>query len=209
MNSQGYGYPYGNGVPVNRLIGDSNPADRFKVNEWLEGADKAQCQWAINYLWGKVSDRTPEAHFLDWSEQQYPALVEWLLCGEGNQFDGIWFPFTVNLIRRDGATLFAKARNAWNQKVNRERKAAEAASTVVLDPKTKQKLHKLASEHGVSEEEYLSILVDLVSERRNANKNIAQQRKKIKRAVIGSDIGFSDVVEEDKKEGIQGYTGAL
>lgn len=152
--------------PVGPVIGAPSYADPVKVFQWLEGADEFQCKWAVRYLWNQVSEDSPELYLGDWSPGQFSALVDWMLLGEGLMFGGASFPASIYDLRAHGADYFAKARNAWNQRVNRQRKAERAANTITVDPDTRGKIKKLASEHNLKDDEFLSILIDLVTERR-------------------------------------------
>lgn len=177
-------------LPVTAVIGDHSFADPVKVSQWLEGADEYQCKWAVRYLWRQVSKDSLELYLGDWSHGEFQALVEWMLCGEGLMFGGKCFPMPLYGVRRHGADHFAKARNAWNQRVNRQRKAEEAANTITVDAGTKRKIQKLAAEHNLKGDEFLSILIDLVAERRGAVEGILKQRKEAKRAALASDLGW-------------------
>ena len=115
-----------------------------------------------------------------------------MLCGEGNLYLGSTFPALIWKVRGEGERYFARARNAWNQRVNRKRKEDQAANAVAIDSDTKRKIKKLAAEHSLKEEEFLAILIDLISERRGVVEGILQQRKKVKRAAIASDLGLYD-----------------
>lgn len=178
------------GPPVSAVINDFSYADPIKVSQWLKDADDFQCKWAARYLWNQVSNYPLEINPGDWKRGQFPALVEWMLCGNGLMFEGWNFPLLVLGLRRYGAHHFAKARNAWNQRVNRQRKAERAANTISVDPDTKRKIRKLASEHHLKDDEFLSILIDLMSERRGAVEGLVRQRKEVKRAAIASDLGL-------------------
>ena len=174
-------------------MGGGSPADPVKVSQWLEGADEFQCKWAVKYLWNQaVPGGSLDLYLGEWSQNQLAGLVEWALCGNGDSYGGSTFPLPINGVRQHGAEYFAKARNAWNQRVNRQRKAEQAASTIKVDPNTKRKITKLASEHNLKEDEFLSILIDLMSERRGAVEGVLRQRKAAKKAAIASDFGLFD-----------------
>lgn len=176
--------------PVGFVIGDSSFADPVKVSQWLEGADEFQCKWVVRYLWNQVSEEPLDLYMGSWSPGQFTALVDWMLFGDGLQFGGVSFQWAIVGLRQRGAVHFAKARNAWNQRVNRRRKAERAENTITVDSETKIKINKLASDHNLRDDEFLSILIDLMSERRGAVEGILQQRKKAKRAAIASDLGL-------------------
>tara|TARA_R110000823_G_scaffold43963_1_gene113954 strand:+ start:5417 stop:6034 length:618 start_codon:yes stop_codon:yes gene_type:complete len=169
-----------------------SPADPFKVSQWLKGADLDQCRWMVKYLWNQVSSDPVSPYLKDWNRAQFAGLVNWMLCGEGNLYLGSTFPALIWKVRGEGERYFARARNAWNQRVNRKRKEDQAANAVAIDSDTKRKIKKLAAEHSLKEEEFLAILIDLISERRGVVEGILQQRKKVKRAAIASDLGLYD-----------------
>jgi hypothetical protein len=178
------------GRSVSSVIGDPSFADPIKVSQWLDGADEFQCKWAVRYLWNQIPNDSPELRLGDWSPGQFEALVDWMLCGEGSTFGGTSFPGSLHMVRRHGADYFAKARNAWNQRINRQRKAERAANTITVDADTKRKIQKLAAEHNLKGDEFLSILIDLIAERRGAVEGILRQRKEAKKAALASDLGW-------------------
>lgn len=180
------------GLPISAVavIGDPSVADSIKVSQWLEGADEFQCKWAVRYLWSQVSKDSLELYLGDWSPRQFAALVEWMLCGEGLMFERSCFPVPLGGVRRHGADYFAKARNAWNQRINRQRKAEQAANTITVDADTKRKIQKLAAEHNLKDDEFLSILIDLIAERRGSVEGILKQRREAKKAALASDLGW-------------------
>jgi hypothetical protein len=146
----------------------------------------------MKYLWNQFSSDSPNFYMGNWSLCQLGGLVDWMLSGDGMEYGGLSFPLPLMEMRKNGAHHFAKARNAWNQRVNRQRKAEQAASTIKVDPNTKRKITKLASEHNLKEDEFLSILIDLMSERRGAVEGVLRQRKAAKKAAIASDFGLFD-----------------
>ena len=170
--------------------GEASSADPIKVSHWLESADEFQCMWAVKYLWNQANPGgSLDLYLGEWSQDQLAGLVEWMLFGDGNSYGGSTFPPPIYGVRQHGAEYFAKARNAWNQRVNRQKKASQAKNTIVVDPETKKKIRKLAAEHDLADAEFLSILIDLMSERRGAVEGIVRQRKEAKRAAIASDLG--------------------
>lgn len=178
------------GRSTNAPAWESSRADPVKVGQWLERADEVQCRWMVKYLWNRVSKDPLDRYVGYKTPGQLAGLVDWMLCGEGETFDGRVFPLPLGGLRLHGAEHFAKARNAWNQRLNRRRKAELNANTITVDPGTKRKIAKLASEHDLKEDEFLAILIDLMSERRGAVEGIVRQRKKAKRAAIASDLGL-------------------
>ncbi|MCE0761268.1 hypothetical protein LWH94_19075 [Marinobacter sp. G11] len=176
----------------------SSPADPAKVSEWLKDADEAQCGWALRYLCNHVSVNFHEVFPNKSSRDELASLLESLLCdklGPIRSGYGVlrWSsPQALALkdLSRDGSDYFLKARNAWNQKVNRARKAAKAANAITVDAETKRKIKALASEHSLKEDEFLSIVVDLLHERRGSVEGIIKQRKAAKKAAIASDLGL-------------------
>jgi len=172
-------------------MGGGSPADPVKVSQWLEGADEFQCKWAVKYLWNQaVPGGSLDLYLGEWSQNQLAGLVEWTLCGNGGSYGGSTFPLPINGVRQHGAEYFAKARNAWNQRINRQRKAERAANTITVDADTKRKIQKLAAEHNLKDDEFLSILIDLIAERRGAVEGILKQRKEAKKAALASDLGW-------------------
>jgi len=172
-------------------MGGGSPADPVKVSQWLEGADEFQCKWAVKYLWNQaVPGGSLDLYLGEWSQNQLAGLVEWMLCGNGGSYGGSTFPLPINGVRQHGAEYFAKARNAWNQRINRQRKAERAANTITVDADTKRKIQKLAAEHNLKDDEFLSILIDLIAERRGAVEGILKQRKEAKKAALASDLGW-------------------
>jgi hypothetical protein len=177
-------------IPAREITGEPSFVDPIKLAQWLEGADEARCKWMVRYLWNQVSGDSLDLYLGVWSPDQFAGLVEWMLCGDGVVYAGASFPPPLGGVRKRGAHHFAKARNAWNQRVNRQRKAEQAANTITVDPDTKRKIKKLASEHNLKDDEFLSILIDLMSERRGAVEGVVRQRKEVKRAAIASDLGL-------------------
>lgn len=190
MSEQGTYSSVVEGGLANTLIGEPSLADPVKVGQWLEGADKIQCAWMVKYLWNQVSNDSLNLYLGDWSSGQFAGFVDWMLCGGGLTYGGSTFPIPLFGVRRHGALHFAKARNAWNQRINRRRKAEQAANTITVGSDTRQKIKKLASEHNLKDDEFLSILIDLMSERRGVVEGIIRQRKEAKRAAIASDFGL-------------------
>ncbi|OHY79477.1 hypothetical protein [Marinobacter sp. AC-23] len=172
-------------------MGEASSADPVKVSQWVESADEFQCKWAVKYLWNQaVPGGSLDLYLGELSRGQLAGLVEWMLCADGDSYGGSTFPMPINGVRLHGEEYFAKARNAWNQRVNRQKKASQSKNTIVVDPETKSKIRKLASEHNLKDGEFLSILIDLMSERRGAVEGIIRQRKEAKRAAIASDLGI-------------------
>ena len=208
MEDSGGQQPGQSSQSIGGLIEAGDPVDSVKLEEWLEGADKEQCHWMANYLLTKLGGHSVDSRLRDASAKTYADLVRWLMTGVGYHFADI--PFSeVDGIRRQGTILFDKARNAWNQKVNRRRKAEKAANTISLDATRKKQLRKLASEQGLSDEEFLSNVIDLMTERRSAVEGLLKQRKEVKRAAIALDLGLAPFPEPgDDGGGAAGYNGA-
>ena len=74
----------------------------------------------------------------DWSQDQLAGLVEWMLFGDGDSYGGSTFPMPIYGVRQHGAEYFAKAKNAWNQRVNRQKKASQAKNTIIVDPRNQK-----------------------------------------------------------------------
>ncbi len=176
----------------------SSPADPAKVSEWLKDADEAQCSWALRYLCNQVSLEFHKVFPGKRSRDGLVHLLELLLCGvHGSLPCGSAFPhrstpeeLALKDVTRDGARYFLKTRNVWNQRVNRARKAKGYANAIIVDADTKKKIKALASEHNLKEDEFLSIVVDLLHERRGSVEGIIRQRKAAKKAAIASDLGL-------------------
>jgi hypothetical protein len=183
--------------PPSSQMGVIPPIDPVKLAEWLNEADKIQCQWMVKYLWNQASREPFTINTTSWTLEQLKQLIEWMLCGEGVRFSYDVLAIDIFNIRISAKMYFAKARNTWNQRVNRKRKVEQAGNTVVVDSPTKLKIQKLAAEHGMREDEFLSILIDLMSERRSAVEGVLRQRKAAKRAAIASDFGFFGVPNTD------------
>lgn len=181
--------------------------DMAKVDRWLERAHEGQCEWVARYLWNKAG-----ANYFPFDREQgnlsdidYAGVVKWMLCGTGDAHGSIYFGMPIIKVRFNAETYFSKARNAWNQKVNRELKARQAENAVTLDPESMRKLKQLASEHNLKGEEFIAIVIDLIAERRGAVKDILKQRKEMKRAAIAFDLGLAP----DPVRGGSDYTGSL
>ncbi len=185
------------GMPDNSA---SSPADPAKVSEWLKDADEAQCRWALGYLCNHVSVSFHEVFPGKHSRDELAGMLESLLCDvlgpivsrDKTVWQGSPEGLALQAIARDGSAYLLKARNVWSQRVNRARKAAKAANAITVDAETKRKIKALASEHSLKEDEFLSIVVDLLHERRGSVEGIMRQRKAAKKAAIASDLGLLD-----------------
>jgi hypothetical protein len=146
----------------------------------------------VKYLWRQVSSDPVSPYLGNWNRAQYAGLVNWMLFGDGDLYLRSKFPKPIWRMRGSLAHHFARARNVCNQRVTRKRNKDQAANAVTIDSDTKRKIRKLAAEHSLKEEEFLAILIDLISERRGVVEGILEQRKKVKRAAIASDLGLYD-----------------
>lgn len=186
------------GMSYSAASSPADPADPAKVSEWLKDADEAQCRWALGYLCNHVSVRFHEVFPGKHSRTELVGMLELLLCDVPGQIASCgktlsWDSYealALKAIARDGSKYLLKARNVWNQRVNRARKAAEALNTIAVNAETKRKIKALASEHSLEEDEFLSIVVDLLHERRGSVEGIIKQRKAAKKAAIASDLGL-------------------
>lgn len=68
--------------------------------------------------------------------------------------------------------------------MSRARKAAEAANAITVDAETKRKIKALASEHNLKEDEFLSIVIDLLHERRGSVEGFCGSERPPKRQLL-------------------------
>ncbi|WP_394168956.1 hypothetical protein [Saccharospirillum alexandrii] len=201
MNNDSGFHKYASPMQIGRLNIEPGTLDTGKIRKWLHGADKAKCLWMHKYIWARVSDGGVTAVPHGWTEIDYQQFIEWILCGEGYHFRKLDLTnnrMSINTARLHGADLFSRARNAWNQKLNRAKKIEQTANTINVTSATKKRLGSLASQHGLTEQEFLEILIDLMMERREVIKDLGQQRKRAKRAALATDLGLIDNLKGQK-----------
>jgi len=139
----------------------TGPADEVKVKNWLEGADRKQCHYMANYLLKRAGGGPVHQYLENGTAKLYAELVQWLLLGTGWRFQDVLIMENA-VIRRHGAMFFARGLDAWGQRqgrICRNKVVGAQNNAVCLDSKTKKQLRKLASEQGVSDEEFLASMI--------------------------------------------------
>lgn len=168
----------------------------YKIDQWLEEADLPQCKWAAKYICDRAVLGGIAPINLDWKLDDLRSFIGWMLYGNGYDFEGMNLQnisHPLDNIRSNAGALFAGARNAWNQKVDRKKKAEIAANSIVVDPETKKKLSSLCSQYGMSTQELLASLVDLLVERRSNVQELRERRMQAKKAALAVDLGLDGI----------------
>ena len=156
--------------------------DQEKLNQWLGSSSEDQCWWAIRYLENRIGSGGVFAQTLSSLTpskllEEQRLLIRWLLVGGIGDRDYHQIPDWLAFVPASrGGSLFSAMRNAWNQKVNRAYKADVKSRSVTLDTTSMKKLRSLAKKEGMTEAEYLRILIEILDERPDFHESASEER---------------------------------
>lgn len=111
--------------------------DKRQIN-WININDQCQCKWALNYL------------------KKKNISLKYFVSSES--FEDL--KLTIAALRQDDHETYQKMKDAWNQKVYRDKKNGRKSYNFVLNTQLKGRLKSLSSRHKLPMNQTIELLIN-------------------------------------------------